>query len=1306
MKRVYFILLIIIGLFSLFLSFTPSFAQPPVIPSTPVSPDEHASVENAIYQAIAGREVDHIATTIFQTRVMDLVFAPDSQWARAWLISADPITGETAPIEPGLAVVHKENGGWTVYLQPDITWLNAIQKSPNELFPPEEKNQWIDMYQQVQVNMPTSPLTGYRLPWKAGQTRSLSQSVLHDKYDASLKAHYAFDFYVHDTLWEIYAAKSGTVFLFKDDVPTCYENHCDGQGSGNYIVLKDTTTNPTSYMLYLHLAQNSIPSNLKVIGTPVTRGQFIGIADNTGASYGDHLHFMVHTFPGWWGQSVDITFDDVLINGGRPRVKNQFADDEPYCLHTNGFNDVCDNFQTDYVSHNVPCETPDFTPPNGALTAPITDGVSITGSVNLAGWGIDTECGLGAGQFIANYDGTWKNIGPAFSTSPFSYTWNLCDVPDGPVEVGLRLTDQAVNSIIVGAHSLSKDYTCPAPPVPACIPNDNEIMLFDSNDYTGSCIPFSPGDYPDLGSFDNKASAILVGASVQATLFDNTNYTGRGETFFSNDNNLIDNIIGADSANSLRVNWRSQASLAPILQSPLSGSNIPKNDVVTLFWENGGFTTDYQIAITGSITSTYLSNWQREPYLHLDGLPEGQYTWQVRGRNPMLQGPWSSLYTFTISNTNVIPPPSITAPFTDTMESTPSNWLATGFWHLVDDVNLAHRGTYSWWYQNADGNYNNGQPNSGDLTSPQFNISTKGHYFLRFYYRYTTETHGPDWDQRWVEISYNDGPFYHALPIGGRQQLTDDPYADELSDPYLSSQVYDLGVLGPGQSVRVRFHFDTLDAVKNNYQGWAIDDVGITTNPPVFANDPNEPNDTPQQATPITSGESIDGVIQSKGDVDYFVFTAPAGERMVADIDAQILGSLLDPYLFLLDSDGKSILAQNDDEVYGQVRDSFLTFYAPHTGTYYLKLRAWNNPGVGGNGYYYTLHFYLDNNDPVLNFPSPVDEAGYINSQVVSLAAFANDTQSGISRLDFYFHDSDWINHNWELLGSDADGSNGWSIPFNRPDQHGAALYVKAFDRSRNMTGQGYWNLPIDRTPPQTALLPLSITQTSTAFKLEWSGSDNLSGIDSYKLQWSIDSGSWVNYPLTFTGYTQSTWIIGIPGHIYAFRIQGIDRAGNIENFTQTAETSTHIPMNICTLPDTWEVDNTFSSASPIIRDQLQAHNFCNPETMDGLNDLDWIKFSAVAGQRYLILASPTAENTAATISVYTSDGITLTLRSEMSQTVWGKPANVDWLAEKTEVLYIKIHHTDGRVAGNYVTYEVHITLNHPIYLPFVFQRP
>jgi len=154
------------------------------------------------------------------------------------------------------------------------------------------------------------------------------------------------------------------------------------------------------------------------------------------------------------------------------------------------------------------------------------------------------------------------------------------------------------------------------------------------------------------------------------------------------------------------------------------------------------------------------------------------------------------------------------------------------------------------------------------------------------------------------------------------------------------------------------------------------------------------------------------------------------------------------------------------------------------------------------------------------------------------------------------------------------------------------------------------------------------------------------------------------------------------------------------------AESSTNIPDYICTSLDEWETDNTPLQASPINIAQAQSHSLCNPETADGLQDTDWITFSVQAGQRYLIQAIPTAPNAATDVSIYSGDGINLTLRGEMKQDVWGLPSVIDWYASKSEVLYIRIKHSDERVAGSTVTYQVHPTKNYPVYMPVISRIP
>lgn len=85
--------------------------------------------------------------------------------------------------------------------------------------------------------------------------------------------------------------------------------------------------------------------------------------------------------------------------------------------------------------------------------------------------------------------------------------------------------------------------------------------------------------------------------------------------------------------------------------------------------------------------------------------------------------------------------------------------------------------------------------------------------------------------------------------------------------------------------------------------------------------DPNEPNNFLSQATPYTPGESLPAMIAPQGDVDFYVFTAEAGQEFLVD------ASGLD--LFLLNAAGEQIAYL---PAYYDV-----TIEIEETGTYYLQ---------------------------------------------------------------------------------------------------------------------------------------------------------------------------------------------------------------------------------------------------------------------------------------------------------------------------------------------------------------------------------
>jgi putative hemolysin len=117
--------------------------------------------------------------------------------------------------------------------------------------------------------------------------------------------------------------------------------------------------------------------------------------------------------------------------------------------------------------------------------------------------------------------------------------------------------------------------------------------------------------------------------------------------------------------------------------------------------------------------------------------------------------------------------------------------------------------------------------------------------------------------------------------------------------------------------------------------------------------DPGEPNDEASQAVPISYGNVLTGRdICLAGDVDYYSFYGAAGDMILADIDAQTTGSLLDSYLILYGPDEETELTHNDDF---EGLDSLIAYTLPAAGTYYLKVREYNHPSEGGPAYTYQI---------------------------------------------------------------------------------------------------------------------------------------------------------------------------------------------------------------------------------------------------------------------------------------------------------------------------------------------------------------
>lgn len=79
----------------------------------------------------------------------------------------------------------------------------------------------------------------------------------------------------------IYAIADGVVAISQEDAG----------GLGNHVVIQHDLGGQNIRTVYAHMLSGSNPLR---VGDPIRAGDFIGLVGNTGASYGNHLHFEVH----------------------------------------------------------------------------------------------------------------------------------------------------------------------------------------------------------------------------------------------------------------------------------------------------------------------------------------------------------------------------------------------------------------------------------------------------------------------------------------------------------------------------------------------------------------------------------------------------------------------------------------------------------------------------------------------------------------------------------------------------------------------------------------------------------------------------------------------------------------------------------------------------------------------------------------------------------------------------------------------------------------------------------------------------
>jgi hypothetical protein len=149
--------------------------------------------------------------------------------------------------------------------------------------------------------------------------------------------------------------------------------------------------------------------------------------------------------------------------------------------------------------------------------------------------------------------------------------------------------------------------------------------------------------------------------------------------------------------------------------------------------------------------------------------------------------------------------------------------------------------------------------------------------------------------------------------------------------------------------IRIKDYFD---------DGWSAENYTIQT---IFteADDAGEPNDTPETATPLKSGQAVKGCLLPASDADYYAINLRLPGRVtvtVTDIPPEVREGrgVKALYLGILDKDGHVLR-----EFTSSPRQEALATpeMVMHVGTYYVCVRDFNNDDFSASPYTLVARF-------------------------------------------------------------------------------------------------------------------------------------------------------------------------------------------------------------------------------------------------------------------------------------------------------------------------------------------------------------
>ncbi len=206
------------------------------------------------------------------------------------------------------------------------------------------------------------------------------------------------------------------------------------------------------------------------------------------------------------------------------------------------------------------------------------------------------------------------------------------------------------------------------------------------------------------------------------------------------------------------------------------------------------------------------------------------------------------------------------------------------------------------------------------------------------------------------EISFDGDVDFFAFPALAGQQITVEAFAARLSGSQLiadialfdaSGRLLDEDVGDEDNDPLLRYTPASNEVLivgiadEDDFGGSAFDYLlNITRGIDVDEDEPNDRRAQDLPELPVTIFGEIDG----RGDVDFYSFVASAGQTLIVDVDAEVLGSRLDPEINLSDPTTGAEFFYNDQN---DGDDSRFNIVLPYTGRYVIGISAFNSNSTG-----------------------------------------------------------------------------------------------------------------------------------------------------------------------------------------------------------------------------------------------------------------------------------------------------------------------------------------------------------------------